>query len=665
MHEIHDTKDPLLEKLQKPLDEITDHDTIVKYLCTMIGEGEEANASNISVARRNWHFVLGNHYLTESSNNDWMVDESNPYWRTRLQRDILTPVVKTAAAVLHKLKPTMIIEADYPGEEVVAFFEGEHIPLGIDGSLAAGQLQRIIEMEWSERNEEILQAELLLDVIVQGMAWRTCTPMRWGHSWKIVPELLDIADVIGDPDGTDLMNFNDFKYLARCEMMDVADIERIYRVKESEFARGPGKNENDPNFFSGETGLYREYGWERPDQRGTVQRVTKRQRRKYPVHTIYYHQGCPDVFNHGGKEEKALKFPLGRRMVMINKTKLVEDIHNPYWHKKFPFTCYQHIPLPRRNYAMSDITAMIPVQEMVNILQNMVIANAIVLGVPQWIVEDGAVNENEITAEPGAIIHARPGTIATGAFQRLDPRQSSDDLHANLRDLQLHSQEDLGNRTDALQGKAVTSNASGVLQNAAIGAALTLEGFIAQMLDAGHNRFAGLETSMIQQYLHIDEQMLRSMKESGEFLEMNLAVRELFYDVKTESQAGLPHNPQARLNWATHNLQLGFFDAEEYRLFTGMKVRPELERILHQASEFFMPLVPLEMQAQIRQELELMKLKERMMRAGLDPSTGNPIQGGGGPAGVSTPLGRSGEELSGTGAAEGSGPAGNPDQRPL
>lgn len=661
-------KDPLIQNMQKPLDEISDDATIVKYLCNMIGEAEEAQSDNISVARRNWHFVLGNHFIEEGLNNDWVIDESNPYWRTRLQRDVLTPVVRTQTAILHKLRPELMVEADFPGENVFLYHQNQHIELPVNNALAAGRLQRIIESEWDSRNEEILQAELLLDVIVQGNAWRTYMPVQKGNSWHIMPKLLDISQVLPDPDGSDLTNFEDFKYIIICEMMDVADIERIYHVKESSFARGPGKNENTPaEFLGGDTGLYREYGWEHSNQRGVVERYTKRQRRKYPVYTIYYHQGCPDVFSYGKKPPKELKFPLGRQMTLINKKKLVNDIHNPYWHKKFPMTCYQKMPIPHKNFGMSDITRLIPVQEMVNILQNMILANAIILGVPQWIVEDGMIEDAEITNEPGAIIHARQGALSSGAFQRLDPRQSGDDLYSNLRDLEVHAQEDLGNMSDAIQGKAVTSNASGVLQNSALGAALTVEGFAAQMLDAGHNRSAGIETSMVQQYLHTDTQMLMETRESGELLEMNLAIRELFYDVKTESQAELPHNPQARLNWATHQLQMGFFDAEEYRLFTGMKVRPELEKMLQEASKFFMPLVPLELQAQVRFEHEIARLREKLAEAGVDPSGGPEQQqmSGGQQNAMPAPAGRSGEEITGTGPNANSGPAGSPNQRPL
>ena len=669
MHDI-DMKDPLIVNSQKPLDQIMDEDTIVKYLCNMIGEAEEAAADNIRTARRNWHFVLGNHYIEEGLDNDWIIDESNPYWRTRLQRDILSPVVTTAASVLHKLRPKAIVEADFPGELVKLFHQGQVLQLPIEGAIAAGQLQRIGEARWEARNEEVLQAELLLDVIVQGMGWRTYMPVQKGHSWEVMPKLLDISQVLGDPDGCDLMNFEDFKYIVMVEMMDVADIERIYHVKENEFARGPGKNENEEGVpLAGDLGLFRQYEYRQTGQSGVIERTVKTQRRQYPVYTIYYSQGCPDVYSYGKEPPKSLRFPLGRQMTLINKCKLANDIHNPFWHKKFPLTCYQTTPLPHRNFGMSDVSKLVPVQEMVNILQNMILANAIVLGVPQWIVEDGMVDDDEITNEPGAIIHARQGAIARGAFQRLDPRQSSDDLHANMRDLQTHAQEDLGDITDALQGKPVSSDPSGVLQNSALGAALTKHGFRAQMLDAGHKRSAGIEFSMIQQYLHIDTAMMIRDREMGEYLEMNLAIRELFWDVKVESQAELPHNPQARLNLATHLLQMGYFDAVEFRLFTGIEVRPELEKMLHEAGKFFMPLVPLENQAEVRTEIEVMRLKEALAKAGIDPTTGErggqQAVGGGNQPAIPHPSGNTGEEISGIGPGSSAGPAGSPDQRPL
>jgi len=293
----------------------------------------------------------------------------------------------------------------------------------------------------------------------------------------------------------------------------------------------------------------------------------------------------------------------------------------------------------------------------------MILMNAITLGVPQWMVEEGAMDFVDITNEAGAIIPVKPGMLAAGAVQRLDPRQSPDDLYANLRDLQTHAQEDIGDLTEAIQGKAVTSNASGVLQNSALGAALTEKGFQAQMMDHGHQRAATIETSMVQQFMTIDTQTLLQDKERGELLEMNLAIRELFYDVKVESNADLPHNPIARIEFATSMLSLGIFDVKEFVLFLGLHPRPELMMQLEQASEFFMPAIPHEQQSQIRLELEMAKMRMQEAQAGIPAEGGAPAGGGGESIGTQAPpVGRtSGETVSGGGTAA----AGNPNQRPL
>ena len=93
-----------------------------------------------------------------------------------------------------------------------------------------------------------------------------------------------------------------------------------------------------------------------------------------------------------------------------------------------------------------------------------------------------------------------------------------------------------------------------------------------------------------------------------------------------------------------------------------MKVRPELERMLQEAGEFFMPMVPLELQAQIRLDYELAKLREKLAEKGIEPAS---AQGEGGGTEASNPAGRSGEEISGLGPGSSSGPAGSPEQRPL
>ena len=69
--------------------------------------------------------------------------------------------------------------------------------------------------------------------------------------------------------------------------------------------------------------------------------------------------------------------------------------------------------------------------------------------------------------------------------------------------------------------------------------------------------------------------------------------------------------PKERIDIATHLLEIGVIDAEEYLNLTGIEVRDELKSLLKAASKSFMPLIPLEQQAQIRLQHELAALNKK------------------------------------------------------
>ena len=152
-------------------------------------------------------------------------------------------------------------------------------------------------------------------------------------------------------------------------------------------------------------------------------------------------------------------------MVLVNKTKLVGDRHNRYWHGRFPITAYQTMPMPHMQTGFSDVTPLIEIQNIVNILQNMIVTNVMSLSVPQWLVEKGAVDTGDITNEPGVIIETQTGALGRNAVQRLEPGSIGGDIYTILRDLQVYGMEDLGDVSDALQGKSLGSGASGVYAN--------------------------------------------------------------------------------------------------------------------------------------------------------------------------------------------------------
>ena len=653
------SNNPILTPVDKPIDQIENQADLETVLRSSIGEAEEAAAQYISESNRNWQYVRGNQFLRQSESGRWVPDNRNPYWRLRLRRDIINPVVSTSLPVLHKLRPQIIVEADFPGEPVVAYMNEQHIPLEIEGGEAAGQLQRAMMAEWDRRSEEIMQAKVILEAMVSGAAFRTYMP-RIDESGivRVEPILLERNQFLGDPKGTDIANFADFKYIIIEQWWDVADIERIYRVKESSFARGPGEGDTyDPS----DTGIYRrQYQYRDGGRMGVKHREVSMRRRMYPVHTIFYNQGSPDVISYGKKPPKSLNYPLGREMVMINRQKVVSDRHNRYWHGKFPITAYTTMPMPFMPTGFSDVSPLVEIQNMVNILQNMIVTNAMALGVPQWMVEEGTIKDGDITNEPGAIITATPGSLGRNAVQRLEPGTIGGEIYTILRDLQAYGMEDLGDVSDALQGKSLGSGASGVYANTLLGAALTKQGFRAQMLDVAHRRSAWIELMMMQQFMHVEEEFIRRNHDMGELIHMNLAMRELFFDAKVESKADLPHNPQARINLAAELLGMGIFDLEEFINFTGLPARPELLKELRAASEFFMPAVPLQTQAEIRTELYLAKMRLEEAQQGLPPGGAGNAGGSQGAGAPTANMGR--QEIPGIGPGSSTGIAGSPSE---
>ena len=271
---------PVIGPTEKPIDQIKNEEDLVKALRMAIGEAEEAAASSISESNRNYQYIRGNQFIRRANNGDWITDTRNPYWKLRLRRDIINPVVSTSLPVLHKLRPKLMVQADHPGEPVVAYINGQHIPLPITGDEAAGQLQRAVEAEWSRRHEEILQAEVLLETMISGVAFRTYMPViESSNVVRVRPYLLSRSQFLGDPKGTDLATFSDFKYIIIEQWWDVADIERIYNISEKSFAKGPGDDSYEPD----DTGIYRrQYRFREGDQMGVKRKETTMTRRVIP-----------------------------------------------------------------------------------------------------------------------------------------------------------------------------------------------------------------------------------------------------------------------------------------------------------------------------------------------------------------------------------------------
>ena len=285
------------------------------------------------------------------------------------------------------------------------------------------------------------------------------------------------------------------------------------------------------------------------------------------------------------KPPKALKYPNGRMITIVNEKKVVVDRANPYWHREFPVVVYQANPMPHQFFGKTEIDQLVTVQEAVNILYNMVIANAMLAGNNQWMYEEGALLAEDVTNQPGLMIPVSQGSIAGKRIERLSPAPISQDVFMLMKEMETYGRSDMAGVQDVMLGSA-KSGTSGVLANSLQAAALTRQSFKMVSLDESYRRQARLEIYLMQQFYEYEDPRMTQQWGSGEWLLWSEGMRDLLWDVKVESQADLPHNVTARINYAIQLLQLGVYDLEEFLSFTGLKVRPELRDKIRQTVGF-------------------------------------------------------------------------------
>lgn len=154
-----------------------------------------------------------------------------------------------------------------------------------------------------------------------------------------------------------------------------------------------------------------------------------------------------------------------------------------------------------------------------------------------------------------------------------------------MREMENHGRADMAGVQDVMLGES-KSGMSGVLANSLQAAALTRQSFKMLALDESYRRQARLEIYMIQQFYEFQDPRVNRQWGDGEWLLWSEGMRDLLWDVKVESQADLPHNTVARINYAIQLLQIGVYDIEEFLNTTGIHIRPELRSKIRQATGF-------------------------------------------------------------------------------
>jgi hypothetical protein len=574
----------------KPLDQISKEDDIVSAFRVMLSDARESAEQRWRIIDKNWLFFQGQDYLKQSHDGQWQPDTDAPSWRHRVHRDIVRQSVETLRPILMRGYPRYVIEADFPDMEAsVEMDEGRFVvPGGLNVDVAT-RWNELFNSHLEHENEGIDVARLLVDVLVGGVGYRA--PRYDVHRNVIDSRILHYRQVLPDPYGTEI-DFRDHQYVILEYERDAADIERIYHVKESDFG-------SDGEIIEG-GGLFRRVKRlvRGSDSQG-IHSDDRWSRRRYPVYEVYYNQATPEMVINDDRPPKALKFPNGRQLVIINGKKLVLDRPNPFWHGDFPVVAYQAYPLPSRFFGASDVDQMTSLQETTNLLYNMVVMNAVLSGNNQWLFEEGAILQDFVSNQPGLMIPTEMGALSRGAVQRLDAQQPPAGVFNLVRELEAFGVQDIGGAGGVLSGAEPRSGDSGRFVENLQAAAMTKQSFKVEMLDASHRRDARLRLITMQQFFEFMDPRQTRDAHRGEDLLWTEAIRELLFDVSIESRAEMPHNINLRLARAIDLYRLGIYDPEEFMRFTGIKVRPELQQALREVSSRMVPGIPAETQFQM------------------------------------------------------------------
>lgn len=655
---------------QKPMDEIKGEDELLIAFKRFISQATEAQTGELAEYDRNWKYYMGQHYLRNIGGR-WMQDTTGDD-KLRLQRDIIQLAIDALRPILVKMRPHLMVLASYPSEQAnIQLNDGRSYSIpGLMNSDVATFAAEVLKKEHRRRHEDILLAEMTLEVMVTGQAFRVNLPVwRDGLGWCIEPKLYSQNRVYKDPDGTRLETFRDFKGLAFEDEMSASEIKQWFGVDESEYTQEHMESSNVMGHYEAGTDegrrmFYRgmmQFG--RRGQLGDHDRPGKE--RKYTVHTGQFNDAGGGGMTSSGEREskKALKYPFGRQLIMINQQKIVVDKPNPYWHGEYNCTCYQSLPVPHMARALNDVGKLKDVQRGVNMLMNALIGTTLLSQNPKLLYEDGAFNPLDWKGGPGGMVRVSQGAIAGDKLMWFQPNTADRGSYNLMKDLEFYGKEDVAGVTAALQGQQLPAGSSGAYANTLQGASMTAPVFRIEMLDSGHYRNGRLEVELMQQFADFASPYYSELVDMTQYHPMiGDAVRDLYYRTEYESQAELPHNPIARQNYYFNLFDQGVYDFEEYIERAHIPMRPELREAARQGSlENFMPGVPRQMRLELMLQMLVANMQQQQAQAGAPglPGGGATRLGGGG-AGPAELAGSMEGDLGG-----GEGIMGDPNQRSL
>ena len=615
------------EQPNKELHDIRDIDQLRQAVLHLLGVAEEFVKPLVDIANKCQAYYQGNPWYRgdETSLGRGRAGGANRSLY-RLKKDIVEPAVSAVHPLLIRGAPQMTVDARHPDEPAEYGVDGQYYPIeGVTDRDVANIFTEIIEGLWHKRKEAMDRSKVILQSLVEGVSFRSISV---GYDrelgWISYPKILMRDQFLGDPEGTDLGAFRDFRYVFFKKELSAAQIESRFGLKEKDYA-GHSQTEGR-SLDETQTGLVRR-SWVGQADGGVKAEYSVP---KYEVHELYWNTEMPDVV------AEQLEDGLGRGemshemkyLVMVNRYAFPNldrggMRRNPWWHGDYPAAAYCHSPLLAIAHGYSMVARMLGPQDFVNIMYNQIARNVMQRGNSSWMVEEGAVKQANFKrmGMPGAVIPVMFDALRMSRIKEVPPGDFGTATNALMNQEIAYGQQSLGDSSPTMTGQTSASIRSGKHAQTVLESGNTQFAEQMRMLEAGHERSAELEVKTLQQVADFSLPYFDSHYNLSRFPMIDLALRDLICDVALDSKTNLPSTSiSGMLNYYWQQYDRGAISLHDALKFTGLldQVDEEWAERVRAASREAIPGLPYVEQViqKVMQQSQLNDLIQGQISAG-------------------------------------------------
>ena len=602
--------------------EITDEDKLLDACIHLKGIGKEYQQDFLRQAIKNREYYLGNQYLRAVGDRlEHRRRAPGQEWRPQTTRNVIGQTIDPVHAIIASASPKINIKPCFPDAPVMfspempsmdmmtteAYDEREQFPTPYNGAQTGEFFTEFLDRSWNSpyRKEHHARSVCLLDALISGTSFRGYSvrshPFRGA---EVVVKNLQPQQILLDPEGRDMITFQDFRFIILISELDVMTIKGKWKVNESEF----GNEQDTIEFDDTSSGGFISRLFRR-DLSGNLGKSSNQNikeewtLRRYPVYMLYYAGWMPELMTTTKKsveESPEFPYPRGRIVTWINDRKIVEDQEVETWGFTFPLVAFTPNPVPHAGYGQADVSKLLGPQDLINAFANILVSNAILNGHTQLMIETGAIDPGNFSVRPGAVMNFTRDSLRTGRVKQLFPGPIGAEVFQFMLNLEHFTKEELGDSSGILRGDTPSTIKSGTHARTVQESAFTRQSFRIGLLDDSYEMGAFKETNLIQQYIPLDNNYYRGYMgvEEG----MDLAMQNLIFKIEIESRKDLPFSSGGQFEMYFAMLRNGDITHKEFFELVKFHISEDWKEKVDEAAETAIPGLPAEIRAQ--QELQ-------------------------------------------------------------